>query len=218
MKDKLTVIIGSCDLYRPLWKNFDILYKRYWNLETRNIFVGETIGLPYDGYENVLPGNNLPWGFRMLQAIDKVKTEYVCLLLEDYYFTEPINENFIQDHIDILERYSAQKVMFDKLYPPDVYTLIKLDEENLYKFDKTSLYLNSIQPAIWKTEYIKNVLKPQYSPWNFEVEGNRYTSEINPTVLLKAREQSVYFNFSRIGGRISEGWEKVFEKENLTNG
>jgi hypothetical protein len=35
MEDKLSVIIGSCDSYQPLWKNFDILFKRYWNLNTK---------------------------------------------------------------------------------------------------------------------------------------------------------------------------------------
>jgi len=217
MKDKLTVVIGSCDLYSPLWKNFDILYKRYWNLETKNIFVGETIPIPYDGYENVLPGHNIAWGYRMLQGLEKVQTEYVCLLLEDYYFTEPITQDFIKNHVEILNKYSAQKIMFDKLYPPDVYTLKQL-EDDLFLFDRNSQYLNSVQPAIWKTDYLKDVLKPHYSPWNFEVEGNAYTSHINPTVLLKARNESVYFNFSRIGGRISEGWEKIFEKEKLTHG
>jgi hypothetical protein len=214
MKDKLSVVIGTCDLYSPLWKNFDILYKKYWNVDTRNIFVGETNPILYEGYENILPGNNLPWGYRMLQGINEVKTEYVCLLLEDYYFTEPITKEFIEEHISILEKHSAQKIMFDKLYPPDVYTLKQL-EDDLFLFDRNSQYLNSVQPAIWKTEYLKDILKPSYSPWNFEVEGNGYTSMLNPTVLLKARKESVYFNFSRIGGRISEGWEKVFEKEGL---
>lgn len=217
MKDKLTVVIGSCDSYKNMWKNFDILFKRYWNVDTNNIFVGETIPIPYNGYKNVLPGINLPWGQRILEGLDLVKTEYVCLLLEDYYFTENIDTNFIQQHIDILEERGADKVMFDKLYPPDIYSLIQL-ESDLFQFRRQSMYLNSVQPAIWKTDYIKDVLKPDYSPWDFELKGNFYTSTINPKILLKAREKSVYFNYSRVGGRLSEGWQEVFEKENLTNG
>jgi hypothetical protein len=159
MKDKLTVVIGSCDSYQSLWKNFDILYKRYWKLNTKNIFVGETIELPYSGYENVLPGLNFPWGQRMLAGLEQVTTPYVCFLLEDYYLTETISESFIQEHIDLLEQLDAHKVMFDKIYPPDVYSLTKL-EEDIYQFDNHSMYLNSVQPAIWKTEYIKQVVHP----------------------------------------------------------
>ena len=216
MKDKLTVVIGSCDSYQSLWKNFDILYKRYWNLDTKNIFVGETISLPYDGYENVLPGLNLPWGYRMLCALDQVSTPYVCFILEDYYLTEPITDTFIQEHIDILEHLNADKIMFDKLYPSGVYEL-KHIESDLYQFENHSQYLNSVQPAIWRTDYLKQVLKAEYSPWQFELDGNVFTQTLTPTIILKAREKSIYFNYARVGGRVSEGWQEVFTKEGLIN-
>lgn len=216
MNNKLTVVIGSCDSYQPLWKNFDILYKRYWNLETNNIFVGETTPIPYDGYYNVLPGKDLSWGYRMLQGLELVSTPYVCFLLEDYYFTETISESFIQDHINIMEQMNADKIMFDKIYPPDVYSLKHLSDD-LYQFNNHSMYLNSVQPAIWKTEYIKQVLHPSYSPWQFELDGNSFTQTLTPKIILKAREKSVYFNYARVGGRISEGWQEVFIKEGLTN-
>ena len=214
MKNKLTVIIGSCDTYNPHWKNFNILYKKYWNLETRNIFVGETIPFPYENFENILPGLNHPWGFRILEALKEVKTEYVCLMLEDYYLTETISEQFINEHINILEKYSAQKIMFDVLNFPCFYTLKQI-ENDLFLFDKTSEYLNSIQPAIWKTDYLKQVLFPHYSPWNFEVEGNSFSSTLNPTILIKTRKQQIYFNFCRKGGYLSEGWKELLIKEDI---
>lgn len=216
MEDKVTVIIGSCDAYQPLWKNFDILFERYWKLKTKNIFVGETIPIPYQNYTNVLPGAGRHWGFRMLEALNTVTTPYVCFLLEDYYFTETITETFIQEHIDILEQYNAHKIMFDKLYPPDVYSLNVLDSD-LYLFNIHSMYLNSVQPAIWKTDYIKTVLHESYSPWQFELDGNAFTQKLNPIILLKAREKSVYFNYARVGGRVSDGWQEIFSKEGLTH-
>jgi hypothetical protein len=58
-------------------------------------------------------------------------------------------------------------------------------------------------------------MKPEYSPWNFEIEGNVFTKTLDPLILLKKREEHMYFNFVRIGGRISEGWEQVYIKEGL---
>jgi len=216
MKDNITVIIGSCDSYQPLWKNFDILFKRYWQLETNNLFVGETISIPYSNYTNILPGLNLPWGLRMLTALDEVTTPYVCFLLEDYYLTEIITETFIQKHIEILEQHNADKIMFDKLYSSDVYSLTNLSED-LYQFNNHSMYLNSVQPAIWRTDYIKQVLKPSYSPWQFELDGNVFTQTLFPKILLKSRKKSIYFNYARVGGRVSDGWQEIFLKEGLTN-
>lgn len=215
MKNELTVCIGSCNSYQPLWKNFDILYKRYWNIDCDTIFVSETIPIPYDGYHNITPGINLAWGHRILTGLESISTPYVCFMLEDYYLTEPISESFIYEHITILEQYNAHKIMFDKLYPSNVYSLTNITSD-LYQFDNHSMYLNSVQPAIWRTDYLKQVLKPNYSPWEFELDGNSYTQTLNPKILLKARPTSVYFNYARVGGRISEGWEMVFTKENLT--
>ena len=36
------------------------------------------------------PGKDA-WSNRMLSALKQVKTEYVVFILEDYYFTEPID-------------------------------------------------------------------------------------------------------------------------------
>ena len=94
------------------------------------------------------------------------------------------------------------------------YTLEHL-QDDLYKFKLSSDHLNSIQPSVWKTDYLKQVLKPEYSPWQFEVDGNAFTQTLNPTIILKARSKPVYFNFVRVGGRVSEGWEEICRRENL---
>ena len=210
----LSVLIGSCDAYNHMCKNFDILFKRYWKVNTLNYFVGEIIPINEDNYINILPGYK-PWGERMLAGLYEIKTKYVCFFLEDYYFTEEISESFILEHIKILEEYNAQKIMFDKLYPPGVYQLDHI-KDNLYQFNISSDYLNSIQPAIWDVEYLKKILSPNYSPWDFELEGNNYTKTLNPILLLNARLQSVYFNYSRVGGTLTAGWEELFIKEGLS--
>jgi len=209
----ISAVIGTCDSYSHLWKNFDILFKRYWKLETANYIAGETLPFPYEGYKSVLPGQ-CDWGARMLACLEQVQTPYVFFILEDYYLTEEIDETAIQEHIALLEKYNADKIMLDIIGHGE-YSL-KLLEDNLYVFDLNSNYLNSVQPSIWKTEYLKTVLKKYYSPWQFELEGNLFTSSISPKVLIKARQQPIYFNYARVGGIVSNGWEVVFQKENLT--
>lgn len=209
----VSVLIGSCDAYSSIWKNFDVLFRRYWNLPTKNILVSETLQFDNDLYQTVIPGHK-SWGERMLIGLDQINTEYTVFLLDDYYLTEPFTQEFINEHIAILESYGAQKIMMDIDYGTPIYFLEHLHDD-LYKFKLESDYLNSVQPSIWKTSYLKQVLKPEYSPWQFEIEGNVYTKTLNPTILLKARQEHMYFNLVRIGGRISEGWEKIYTKENL---
>jgi hypothetical protein len=114
-----------------------------------------------------------------------------------------------------MERYNAQKIMMDIDYKEPIYYLDHI-ENDLYKFQMRSDYLNSVQPSIWRTDYLKSVLKEWYTPWQFEVEGNSFTKSLNPLILLKAREKHMYFNMVRIGGRYSEGYSEFLVKEGLS--
>ena len=229
----ISTLIGSCDSYSPLWKNFDILFNRYWGLQTNNVLVSETISeleTPFlSEYQVSTEGNNLKWGERILKALDHIETPYVFFILDDYYFTKPLTKDFIDNNIQLMEKYKADKITFDVLTPE--YTLTELEKDKIYKFKMSSEYLNSVQPAIWKVDYLKKVLKPEYSPWDFEVAGNNFASKQKGTILLhrldpptdreitiqnKSLKHRFYHNFVRIGGNISEGWEELYKKENLS--
>ena len=229
---KITTLIGSCDSYSPLWKNFDILYNKYWGLNTHNILVSETINkleTPFlKDYQVLTDGTGLKWGERMLKSLDHIKTPYVFFILDDYYFTQPLTEDFINSKIELMGKYNANKIVFDVLTPE--YGLIELEKDKLYQFKMSSEYLNSVQPAIWEVDYLKKVLKAEYSPWDFEVAGNDWASQQNGIILLdrldpptsgnitiqnKSIKHRFYHNFVRVGGKISEGWEELYRKENL---
>jgi hypothetical protein len=214
MKDSLTILVGTCDAYSPIWNNFDILLKRYWDIECDIIVVSETKSMPGDNYINVLPGAGLPWGYRMLCGIDQIKTRYTCFILDDYYMTSKITNDFMQTHIDLMQQYSADKIMFEIVTDWVEYKLDHI-KDSLYKLKSDSLYLNSVQPSIWKTDFLKTVMKPEYSPWEFELKGNEFTSNLNPTILLNAVPERIYFNFMRSGFKKEDGWEIIFKRENL---
>jgi hypothetical protein len=213
MKNTLTIVVGTCNAYNSIWKNFDILLKRYWKLDCDIIVIGETIPMLGNDYINVLPGM-LPWGERMLYGINQIKTEYTCFILDDYYMTTEIDTSFMEMHINLMNQYSADKIMFEIVADWVEYKLTHM-EKSLYKLDSDSLYLNSVQPSIWKTEFLKKVMKPEYSPWDFELKGNAYTAKLNPTILLNAVPERIYFNYMRSGFKKENGWEILFKKENL---
>jgi len=208
----IDVLIGSCDNYSYLWKNFDILFQKYWKLSTKNVLVGETINFNNPNYITVTPGVT-PWGYRILKALELITSKYVFFILDDYYLTEPFTQDFINNHITILEKHNAVKIMMDIDYGKPIYHLDHI-ENDLYKFNIESEYLNSVQPAIWETKFLKKVLHPNFSPWDFETCGNEYTKTLNPLILLKARPKHMYFNLIR-RGMMDPGWKQLFLSENL---
>ena len=215
MKTKITTLIGSCDSYSYLWKNFDILYTRYFEPDLDKVLVSETKVFDNKSYKTITPGV-MDWGARMLYALNTIETKYVYFLLEDFYFTSTVPTRLIEESLEILESRNADKILIDVVHRS--YTVQNLNENNLFKFSNKSMYLNSVSPSIWNVEYFKNVLKPHYNPWQFELEGNKFTSSCNPDILLYKQPTQYFLPLVRKGGKYrTNGWEELFKKEGLVD-
>lgn len=210
---EFTTLIGTCDSYRYLWNNFDKLYRKYVFQPDISILVGQTIGFEGGSYTNVLPGSNLPWGQRILMGLELIETQYVFFVLQDYFFTTPILQQSFIEHMQMMQKYNAVKASWD-MHSYE-YSLAKLVEPNWYRFLPSSRYLNSVQPALWNTQYMKMVLKRQYSPWDFEILGNEFARELDKPILIQVLPQATYFNMVRRGGILSQGWQKIYNNQNL---
>lgn len=217
----LSLLIGTCDSYSFLWNNFVKLANKYWQVDCPKLFVSETKSAEYPGYEFYTSGiacdHSQNWSNRMLSAIDLIDTEYTFFVLEDYYFTENLDKAELDFHIDFMEEVSANKIMFETLCPQlTLINPINRLGRTIYQLSPYSKYLTSLQPAIWKTEYLKNVMQKNWTPWEFELNGSSNLMGRETNTYLALREKRAYWNALRKGKRLSPGWEELREKENLT--
>jgi hypothetical protein len=225
VKNKLTVLIGTCDKYEPLWENFTTCFKKYWQVDTRNIFVGETKPIP--GFESILPGTDLCWGQRMLEGIESC-SDYIFFILDDYFLSDFWEEKLIGKYIKDVETHNINRL---QLSPSgyQIYSTMHWHEANAdgiqlpyFHILDGSQYIISMQPSIWRKSFLQQVLLKEYSPWDFELTGSRvlnstknpYTQN-NHRVYTDEKAPKRYFNAVRKGFVKSVGWEEFKEKENL---
>lgn len=211
----ITLLIGTCDAYSMLWNNFVTLTDRYWDVDCRKLFVPEHKKAEYPGYETHSPGI-MSWSSRILSALDTVETEYTFFVLEDYYFTELLNEEEISIHINFLKNVSGNKIMLD--YKCRGLTLVdsmQYQNREVLRLSEYSDYLTSIQPSVWRTRHLKEVMHKDWSPWDFEIKGSNMLKGHEQDTYLMVREQKPYWNAVRRGLKISPGWEDIKQKEQL---
>ena len=72
-----------------------------------NIVIGETISHTEPNFDYVTPGKIREdgkdlWGTRMKMALDMVTTDYVFVMLIDFYLWEPITYQHIEDELIFL--------------------------------------------------------------------------------------------------------------------
>tara|TARA_Y100000310_G_scaffold330269_1_gene401631 strand:+ start:6457 stop:7176 length:720 start_codon:yes stop_codon:yes gene_type:complete len=209
----ISTLTCSYDSYSFLWEDYKKLFDKYWLLDTHNVVVGETQSLSADNFEFLTPGSLRDdkgvdlWGERMLLGLDKIKTPYVFVMLIDFYFVHDITQDFIEEQIEFLELNNGNKVIIDE-HAPRAYRF-ETSVHPYYKFDNYSDYQTSLMPAVWKTDWLKSVIKSTDTPWIFEVDGTARIKGRDNKVYLNMREAPIFYNVIRRAKNIPETWGPV---------
>ncbi len=216
MKTKITMIIGTCDKYDIFWENFMILCDKFWEIDCRKIFISETKKVPSTKYETFLTGKDLPWTDRMLSAVETIDTPYIFQMAEDFYLREPVTEKEILGYIEFLDKVDGNKMLIVPNDNPTTYTFGKKISNNMYKLSDNSNYQTAVMPSIWRTSWFKDVVKPNWTPWELEIEG---------TDAIKGKDNRVYISIKdypgispgicRAGGFLIDNWDYIYNKYNL---
>lgn len=184
MKDRISLLISSCDKYQYLWENLIKLEEKYLPFKKEGCDrFGVSESVPFEhGYISVCT-DNAEWTDRLLAAVREVKTPYVLLSLDDFYPKQEMTSLQLDLNLQLMEKQNADKLFWVYQHPPhkDVwgkyYTPEWTDNDEVFGFYGVAKpnvsYKNSVQPGIWRTDYLKDVLEfnKGKNPWDFEVKN-----------------------------------------------
>lgn len=223
MNQKITLIYNTCDKYECLWKGFFTLLKRYWegvekytiilNTEQKEFSFGDLkIRRPKKVSKDV------SWSQRILNSLQCVETPYVLMMLDDFYLKAPVNCKALSKDVLRMEKENNIKTITYAWQPgPN-----KSDVGNaLYeRRGRFAPYRVNAQIALWRVEYLKDILRSYENPWQFEISGSFRSSLKRGTLLsLKKDSPKVFsydYGFLIIRGKVNRKLLNYFQKiENL---
>lgn len=213
----VTLLVASCDKYKPLWDNFFTLIDRYWKIPCDKVFIGETVDPNKADFKVCLPGSK-EWGERVLEGLKLVETDYVLFLLEDYYLNYKYSDVQMIEWLYIMMYEDGTKEGWDRLQISPSGGQRYINHLGKFKMlNPKSDYLISMQPSLWRVGFLKEVLEPQYSPWDFEITGtNKLRKQRGvPKIFIDTSVPDVYFNAVRRGMKRNKGLEDFLKQENL---
>lgn len=109
-----------------------------------------------------------PWSARILDGLDAITDKYVLFLTEDIWMN-PQQRNFSLDAI--VNDFSRNELNYLRLAPfPGPQTKCDNCRGDLSEF---LLHRISMQPSIWRTDFLKSLLRKTESIWEFELNGSR---------------------------------------------
>lgn len=209
----LTTVVGTCDSYLDLIPGFSILYERYFEPNVETLIVSETETLDMPNYKFITPGKK-QWGERIINALSETKTEYVFFVLDDYYLSQLLTNEYIEYLLKFMDNHKVNKVILTPV--PDFAKYEYLESVNtMHKMSPNSPWLTSVQPSIWRKSELLKLLKPEYSPWNFEIKGSEEAKNNIENYFVAKLDKPIYFNMVRQGKVPSPGWKEFLEQEDL---
>ena len=110
--NRYTVVVSSCDNYNDLWDPFFHILKAEWPelVEKQIPIVLNTESKAYE-YEDLnlrtmqlyQEGENPPWTERLRRTLAKIDTDYIIMLLDDFFMERRVHSTEIDRHIEWMD-------------------------------------------------------------------------------------------------------------------
>jgi len=173
-KNRLSIIVYSCLKNADMWTIFLQMFRKYWSTCPYSLVL-VTDRLPEDYYQwkdhfDQVIQKDATWSEMILEAIDKVNTQYVMLCMDDYLLCDQVINTDIELLLNKADQYHVASLM---LTPNDFNVPIPYSRDKtigLYRYK--SAYSISTQVGIWNTQFLRRNIKIGWSAWDFERKGS----------------------------------------------
>lgn len=153
--DQLNLI---CDSLDQNWKNCQL--KRFIGIENSKF--------EREGYVSLL-SSKLSWSSRVKEYLEKINTDYVLIVLDDFYIEEKVNEDILLQ----LYEYIENDQLIANITLANINDL-RNERINSYlcKRQNDANYLVNMQIGLWRTKILNSLLRENENPWQVELYGS----------------------------------------------
>ena len=187
MKQKISVIVQTCDAYAHFWDGWYKMFDRFWDFDLgwQIYFCNEEIDFPYNDsrikqiktgkskqYWGVEEREWLPtyglkkqidegWSDRLIKILESVDTDYVLYFQEDQWPKFKIDKDLFFDLASFCYSYDVGALKLHRINRFDTDEREKTDifikNKRLIKWNSDNEWLVSHQPTIWKRKLLLDI-------------------------------------------------------------
>ena len=164
-----SVLVVSCDRYRDLWPPFFHLFWKYWPACPFPVYLGANSSTWHDPRVSTLhAGADESWSKSLKFFLRQIPSQYVLLLLEDFFLDGPVSITGIASSLETLEVLDGTVLRLVPNPPPD---LPIEDHPGVGQIHRLAPFRVSAQPGIWNRSALMAILHDDESAWDFEHRG-----------------------------------------------
>lgn len=166
-KNDIALLIIGYDPYIDVWNHYFYLLNKYWPNRPKTYLATNEIVPNYDNVSIIPIGKDAEWSKKVYESLDIIHEKYIVLLLEDFFTTTNVDNNIFNSLVQIV---AENQIDYCKLLNQKKITGKQFKQyPYLHIIDKKDDYGISLQPAIWKKDFLKQLVgKENYNAWIFE--------------------------------------------------
>jgi len=208
----MKIVTVSCDKYADTAPAFsELLYKSWPNCPHELVFVTNSKTLNVSEPVYYLKNNDMSFGWRLRQFIEKHYTDDYLLFMMSDYFVKSINTSVVAQAHELCVLPDVRHVRLRPMPHPQLH----YTHPNFGQINKRARYSLSLQPGIWETQVLYDLLKDNENPWETEVQGSTRVWQVGGTFLSVKDVIMPFINYYRKGK--ADGIEWVRQNVSLEN-
>ncbi len=179
MNNNVSLLISTCNKFSDLWDLHIEFLKKNWVGELWKVYMVTDCPTDkqYENVEIIVADGGLDFPARIKYALDFIDTDYVLLTLDDYFLIE---KTYAEKLDYLAERAKKEQIDYLLLYDRRYLNPKKYEDiESLRSIDLNERYSVNLYPAIWNKSFLKNSVKEDLSPWQYEPTLTKYAKEAN---------------------------------------
>lgn len=173
LNDELTIVVIGYDGYSDVWNHFFHLLNQFWPTRPKTMLITNALMPEYENVTVIPAGQNAEWSRKAQLAIRTVDTEYILLLLEDFFICENVNNDELAELVQIQKTNDVKFLQLARQLQKSRRGMGKRYKEyrHLHEIPINREYRLNLQAAIWEKDYLKMIVGDgNYNAWSFELK------------------------------------------------
>ena len=228
---RYSILINTCDKFEDCWEPFFKLFKFYWpdcngclmlNTEYKDYSYPGLNIIPIKGCEGkTFKGKYATWSQCLKWALEKIDTDLILYLQEDYFLNDKVNNSMVEHYLDYMTQHPDVPCI--QLTTAGIPMGENADElEHLNYSDSSYFSYVSCQASIWRKEVLLKLIREHETAWNFEWWGSKRAKymgmkflTVNHDWLREGHDFFPYIKTGVIGGKWYRPVVELFDKHNI---
>jgi hypothetical protein len=187
----MILIVPTCYGYRDAWNPFFQLKKIFWpDCPFDTVLVTDQYEVGHWSDQVFVVGHDEGWCKNLSTAIRSTRfknEDYFLMMQEDFFLNDPVDTEFVNYAIDLMERDSD--IGCFRLFPCPGPDIVSQQNPDMGFVSPGARYRISCQGAIWRKSYILQILDRCNTTMDFELKGTEISSYLQGVVLSITREK-----------------------------